>query len=124
MSQAAPPTGTNAPEGAPIPTPLKGEVCTQYIRCNKAGCRCQTGSPHGPYYYRVWREGGHVRKVYVKSEDLAAVRAACDSYKALNQQLRDLRLRREQAMRDIRGQCRRAQRLLRSPEKAESRPAA
>jgi hypothetical protein len=97
--------------------PLKGEVCTQYIRCNKAGCRCQTGAAHGPYYYRVWREGGRVHKEYVKSENAAAVRAACESYKALSQQLRDLRHQREKIARQLQGEWRKTQRLMRSSDK-------
>jgi len=104
------------PRHAPPSIPLKGEVCTQYIRCNKSGCRCQTGSPHGPYYYRVWREGVRVHKAYVKSEDVAAVREACQAYKALDLRLRDLRRQREQVMRDIRGEWRKAQRLLRQSD--------
>lgn len=99
--------------------PLKGEVCTQYIRCNKAGCRCQTGAPHGPYYYRVWREGGRVRKEYVKSVDAAAVRAACETYKTLSQQLRDLRRQREQVARQLQGEWRKAQRLMRPSDKSK-----
>ena len=42
--------------------PLEGEVCVQFIRCGKSGCRCQAGHLHGPYHYRVWREGAQVRK--------------------------------------------------------------
>ena len=99
--------------------PLKGEVCTQYIRCNKSGCRCQTGAPHGPYYYRVWREGGRVRKEYVKSDNAAAVRAACENYKALSQQLRDLRQQREQIAHRLQSEWRKTQRLLRQSDKSK-----
>ena len=116
---AAPPSAplTTLLSGAWPPAPLKGEVCTQYIRCNKPGCRCRTGSPHGPYYYRVWREGGRVRKAYVRSDDLAAVRAACETYKSLSRQLRDLRHQREQIVRHIHGEWRKTRRLLRQSEK-------
>ena len=57
--------------------PLEGEVCPQFIRCGKPGCRCQYDKPHGPYHYRIWREGTRVRKVYVKATEVEAVRAAC-----------------------------------------------
>ncbi len=35
------------------------------------------GAMHGPYYYRFWREGGRLRKAYVKCGDVPAIRAAC-----------------------------------------------
>ena len=100
--------------------PLKGEVCTQFIRCNKPGCRCQTGAPHGPYFYRVWREGGRVHKVYVKSAEVSAVRAACENYKALSLHLRTLRSQREQVARQLQGEWRKTQRLLRQSDKSKS----
>ena len=92
---------------------LKGEVCTQFIRCNKPGCRCRGGQTHGPYYYRVWREAGRVHKEYVKAENLAATRAACDAYRVSLGKLRDLRRRREQIHHGIHSEWRRTQRLLR-----------
>jgi hypothetical protein len=30
---------------------LSGSLVTQSRRCGKAGCRCATGDPHGPYAY-------------------------------------------------------------------------
>ena len=95
---------------APRLEPLKGEVCVQYIRCNKAGCRCGRGDLHGPYHYRVWREGGSVRKAYVRPNDLAAVRAACDAYKAMDQRLRELRRQRGDLVKHISGAWRVTQR--------------
>ncbi len=71
--------------------PLEGEVCAQFIRCGKSGCRCQSGHLHGPYHYRIWREGAHVRKVYVKAGELEAVRAACEAHKTLSRSLRDVK---------------------------------
>src|SRR5690349_14746699 len=63
------------PKNAPIALP--GAVCAQYVRCKKAGCRCNRGAPHGPYFYRFWREQGKLRKAYVRPRDLQIVRAAC-----------------------------------------------
>ncbi len=102
-------------EAAPSPAVLKGEVCRQFIRCSKPGCRCLSGQLHGPYYYRVWREAGRVRKVYIRPAELDAVRAACGTYHAYYQQLRDLRRQRELLTRSVWGQWRRTQRLLRRP---------
>ena len=94
-------------------TPLPGKLCEQYIRCGKAGCRCQEGERHGPYYYRIWREGSRVQKVYVKREELEAVQAACDSYKDYLAVLRTMKASRMRVTRCISGECRRAQSLFR-----------
>lgn len=38
----------------------------RYRRCRKEGCPlCATGPGHGPYWYRVYREGNKVRTLYV-----------------------------------------------------------
>ena len=75
--------------------PLPGSVSEQFIRCGKAGCRCQNGPPHGPYFYRIWRgEGRAVHKVYVKRAELEQVRARCAEYRAVAEELRALRARR------------------------------
>lgn len=60
--------------------PLPGTVVPQFIRCGKPGCRCQTGERHGPYYYRVWREGNRVRKVYVPLTQMEKVVLQCNLY--------------------------------------------
>src|SRR5271157_865920 len=31
---------------------VSGGLVERWIVCGKAGCRCQTGERHGPYYYR------------------------------------------------------------------------
>ena len=38
----------------------------KYIRCGKATCR---SCPHGPYWYRYWREGKKTRCEYVGKVD-------------------------------------------------------
>lgn len=93
--------------------PLPGKLCEQFIRCGKAGCCCQDGKRHGPYYYRIWREGSRVQKVYVKREELEAVEAACSSHKTYTAGLREMREMRLRLSRRIMGEYRRAQRLLR-----------
>src|SRR4051812_48809903 len=60
----------------PLPKTLPGVVCAQRVLCGKPGCRCARGPGHLAYY-RFWREGGRLRKCYVRRADLAAVRAAC-----------------------------------------------
>jgi hypothetical protein len=61
-----------------LPKMLPGVVCAQQVRCGKPGCRCARGQGHLAYY-RFWREGGRLRKRYVRRADLAVVRAACDA---------------------------------------------
>lgn len=56
-----------------LPRPwVMGAVCAQYVRCGKASCRCAAGSLHGPYFYRFKREGGRLRKQYVRKADAEA----------------------------------------------------
>jgi hypothetical protein len=62
----------------PLPKTLTGVVCAQRVRCGKPGCRCARGPGHLACY-RFWREGGRLRKCYVRRADLAAVRAACEA---------------------------------------------
>jgi hypothetical protein len=61
-----------------LPKTLPGVVCAQRVRCGKLGCRCADGQGHLAFY-RFWREDGRLRKCYVRRDDLAAVRAACDA---------------------------------------------
>jgi hypothetical protein len=98
-------------DGLPV-APLEGEVCEQYIRCGKPGCRCQSGQLHGPYHYRIWREGAHVRKVYVKAAELDAVRAACEAHKRLSRSLKDVKHSRLRLAQSISREWRRTQRFL------------
>jgi hypothetical protein len=92
--------------------PLEGEVCPQFIRCGKAGCRCQYDRPHGPYYYRIWREGTRVRKVYVKASDVEAVRVACALYRSLSRNLQDAKQAKVQLTQSMNKEWRRTQRLM------------
>ncbi len=64
-------------------SPLPGEVCEQYVRCGKANCRCNDGRLHGPYHYRVWREGTRVFKQYVKPAEVEVTRERCRLYRSL-----------------------------------------
>jgi hypothetical protein len=43
---------------------------------------------HGPYYYRFWREQGRLRKAYVRTKDVAHVRAACTHWRRAHAQER------------------------------------
>ena len=97
-----------------ISSPLPGKVLPQYIRCGKACCHCGRGPQHGPYYYRVWREGVNIRKTYIKQADIDAVRARCEAYQAIQDRLRQVREEQAALARSIAHECRTAKRLLRT----------
>lgn len=69
--------------------PLPGHVLVQHIRCGKPGCRCQHGQTHGPYLYRIWREGKRVRKMYVRSGEADRVRAQTALYAAVEKEVQE-----------------------------------
>lgn len=64
-------------------------VCKQYVKCGKAKCRCQRGQLHGAYWYLFWREGGRLRKRYIKRKDVARVKRACAAYRQEKKRHRD-----------------------------------
>jgi len=64
--------------------PLPGSLQPEYRTCGKPTCRCFAGPPHGPYWYRRWREGGRQRRAYVPASDLPRVRAAIDQWHRLH----------------------------------------
>lgn len=64
-----------------LPKSLPASVCAQYVRCGKTGCRCSRGELHGPYHYCFWREGGRLRKAYIKKADVEQVRNDCHELK-------------------------------------------
>ena len=83
--------------------PLPGAIVPQFIRCGKPSCRCSAGEGHGPYYYRVWREGPKVCKEYVKATQVESVRQQMRLYEEMQSELRRLvQLRRSAPMRLVR----------------------
>jgi hypothetical protein len=71
-----PPTDEATKQADPLPK--TGAVCPQWVRCGRPTCRCSRGRFHGPYHCLFWREGGRLRKRYVRLADADAVRAACN----------------------------------------------
>ncbi len=49
---------------------LPGSVHVEFRTCGKRNCRCQSGTLHGPYYVRRWRENGRQRKAYVPAAEM------------------------------------------------------
>ena len=72
-----PPPPTESKHLDKQPKTLLGTVCKQWVRCGKSRCRYARGELHGPYFYRFWRDGGRVRKTYVKRSDVDTVTAQC-----------------------------------------------
>ena len=69
--------------GGAFPKMLPGAVIGGRKKCGRPNCRCADGEQlHGPYYYRYWREGGRLRRQYVKRTNLESVRAACEATRA------------------------------------------
>jgi hypothetical protein len=63
---------------------LPGAVVPQY--------REYKGKQLGPYWFRVWRSGGSLYKVYVPASEIESVRACCDAWcrrRAENRRRRD-----------------------------------
>ena len=44
------------------PAAARGSYRQQLVRCGKKAC---TRCPHGPYWYRYWREDGRLRSRYI-----------------------------------------------------------
>lgn len=72
-----------------LPKTLPGVVCQQWVKCGRPDCRCARGSPHGPYFYRFYREGGRLRKRYVRAADVGRVREQCEARRQARQVLAD-----------------------------------
>jgi hypothetical protein len=70
-----------------LPKTLPGTVCAQWVRCGRWNCRCATGKLHGPYYYRLWRDGGKLRKTYVRRSEVDRVRARCEARRQFQRDL-------------------------------------
>jgi hypothetical protein len=81
---------------------LPGYLEREYRRCGVPGCRCARGNLHGPYFRRVFWQGGHRRKVYVRACEVERVRDAIAAWRGQRQYLRTLRRVIKEMMRSIR----------------------
>lgn len=79
---------TNATVAAELPETLpntrfgvKGTVIEQWRERNE--------KRYGPYYFLMWREGGRLRKRYLKREEADAVRVACEERRAIEREYRE-----------------------------------
>ena len=68
----------------PVPPPsVYHPTCEIYVSGGEA--------LHGPYLYRRWREGGRLRRQYVRSTDAERVRAALAEWRRLHPPARSAR---------------------------------
>jgi hypothetical protein len=84
-----------------LPKSIPGAVIPQMVRCGKPSCKCARGELHGPYFYRFWRTGRRLRKIYVRKSEAAAIKAACDNYRNERLQTRQMILDNKQQWRDL-----------------------
>ena len=66
---------------------LPGYVATVRIRCGKSNCRCVRGDRHVAHYFVSYRNGVRFRR-YVRRDEVANVREACQAHRELQAQLR------------------------------------
>lgn len=62
-----------------LPQMLPGVVLVQCRQCGKSNCKCTSGRKEDMHigHYRFWREGGVLKKQYVKKQDIERVKKAC-----------------------------------------------
>lgn len=51
--------------------PKKAAICSQYKKCDKAGCKCNASALHGPYYFYFYCVNGKLKKSYIRKADEA-----------------------------------------------------
>jgi hypothetical protein len=56
---------------------VAGSLIVKYKRCNKGGCRCTRGEPHGPFWYVSQAVGGRTVMRFLRAAWVERVRAAC-----------------------------------------------
>ncbi len=79
-----PKTLPKTPEASAV---LSGSVIAGRVRCSRPNCHCARrkaggAALHGPYFYHFWREGGRLKKRYLRPGEVEATRQACARGKA------------------------------------------
>ena len=93
--------------------PLGGGLVREMIRCGRATCKCANGSPHGPYYYRVWMVRGIRYKAYVKKADVDRIKATIETFRAQRRKQQESAAEAKTMMREIREERRNVYAILR-----------
>src|SRR5687768_14719443 len=64
-----------------------GFIAKVRIRCGRPNCRCAHGARHEAYYHVTYLRGFRFRK-YLRRDQVAEMREACQAHRALQSQLR------------------------------------
>jgi hypothetical protein len=70
---------------------LAGSLFVRFGVCGKAGCACQSGRKHGPYYVLSTRSGGRGGFAYLDEEQMAEARALVKASREYRAGMRRLR---------------------------------
>ena len=63
---------------------LRASLITRYTSCGKRGCKCMSGEKHGPSYtLSVTVAPGRTKQLYVRQQDVEAVRLQIGNYDKL-----------------------------------------
>lgn len=71
---------------------VRGSVHLEFKKCGCRSCRCSSGTLHGPYFYRRWRDGTRQRKEYVRTAEVPNVLYAIEMARSNKTTLREVRL--------------------------------
>ena len=80
---------------------LPGYVATVRVRCGKSNCRCARGDRHVAHYHVTYNSGLRFRR-YVRRDEVANVRKACQAHRDLQSQLRAGRAEYKQSLAETR----------------------
>ena len=75
------------PARAKVPRTIRGTVVTQRRRCGKVNCRCANEGPLHESVVLSYSEQGRTRVVMLPPEEVEAVRAATERYRAERKRL-------------------------------------
>jgi hypothetical protein len=70
---------------------LAGSLFVRFGVCGKAGCVCQSGQKHGPYYVLSTRSGGRGGFAYLDEQQMAEARALVKASREYRAGMRRLR---------------------------------
>ena len=60
---------------------IRGSLIERYMRCGKAGCKCNDGERHGPFYSLTFTEGDKRKNIYVAKDKAEEVKEGIKAYK-------------------------------------------
>lgn len=64
---------------------LRGSLVIKYKACNKGGCKCTKGKPHGPFLYLSDKEEGKTKMVFIRRDLKERVRRYNKRYRCWRQ---------------------------------------